>query len=348
MADFRPMSPDEAYALGQQQVRQERPPQTRVKAWRLFELQRLLQGKPRTAQELADHFGVTKRSVQRDLQALEHDGQGLEHHGHAYSLKAAPAQLNAVEALAVHAAARLLYHHSPAYNRHYREGLVKLAAMLPEPARSVAMRSTDDLPQRPEESQALEVVAQAWFERRVIRFDYLKPGQSVPERGNELQVYFVEISRSNLATYVIGFERARRQKVRTFKLSRMQGIVTLADTFTVEEMDSFDPREFLTDAWGVVGGGTVGRVDVRLRFAPEAAYRVMEGGYPGMSEPEVHSDGGLTVSVRSGVDGTGLPREVLPWVLSWGPRVEVLGPENVRAYWLKEAREVLARYGQGP
>lgn len=344
MADLRPLSPDEAYALGQH-ARQDRPPQTRVKAWRLFELQRLLREKPRSAEELAEHFGVTKRSVQRDLQALLADGQGLQRRQHRYWLPATQPPLNAVEALAVHAAARLLFHHSPAYNRHYREGLVKLAAMLPEPARSVAMRSLDDLSQRPEESQALELVARAWFERRILRFDYRKPGQPEPERGNELQVYFVEVSRANLAPYVIGFERARRQAVRTFKLSRMQGIVTLADTFSAEDLAGFDPRAFLSDAWGVVGGGQVGRVVVRLRFAPEAAYRVLEGGYPGMDEPALHSDGSLTASVRAGVDGSGLPREVLPWILSWGPRVEVLGPDNVRAHWLRELRETLARYG---
>lgn len=345
MADLRPISPEEAYALGQQHTRQDRPPQTRVKAWRLFELQRLLREKPRTAQELADHFGVTKRSVQRDLQALTLDGQGLEHHHHKYQLPNVQAPLNAVEALAVHAAARLLYHHSPAYNKHYREGLVKLASMLPEPACSVAMRSTEDLAQRPEESQPLELVARAWFERRVIRFDYKKPGQLELERGSELQVYFVEVSRSNLATYVIGFERARRQAVRTFKLSRMKNMVTLKDTFDEALLSDFDPREFLSDAWGVVGSGTVGRVTVQLKFAPEAAYRIMEGGYPGMGEEELHADGSLTATVRAGVDSSGLPREVIPWILSWGPRVEVLGPANVRAHWLGELRAALARYG---
>lgn len=311
MAELRPLSPDEAFALGQRRVHEERRPQTQVKAVRLYRLQQLLREKPRTAQELADYFGVAKRSVQRDLEVLRQTQEGFGSAKSGYFITAPPPALNAVEALAVHAAARLLYHHSPAYNKHYREGLVKLAAMLPEPARSVAMRSTDELPQRPEESQALELVARAWFERRVIRFDYLKPGQTVPERGKEMQVYFVEIDRTNLAPYVIGFERAHRQAIRTFKLSRMSRLVTLSDTFDEALLHAFDPREFLSDAWGVVGGNAVGRVTVQLRFSPEAAYRVLEGNYPGMSPPERLADGSLLTSVRVGVDGSGLPREVI-------------------------------------
>ncbi|WP_245872942.1 helix-turn-helix transcriptional regulator [Deinococcus planocerae] len=344
MPDLRPMSPDEAY--GRAKDDRNRPPAlVRVKAWRLFELQRLLREKPRTAQELADHFGVARRSVQRDLRALAEGGHGLEQRGYTYALRGTVPHLNAVEALAVHAAARLLYHHTPAFNRHYREGLIKLAAMLPEPARSVALRSAEHLPHRPDESQALELVAQAWFERRVLRFDHCKPGQREPERGFELQVYFVEISRENLVPYVIGWERARRGAMRTFKLSRMHHLALLKDTFDEALVRDFDPRAYLSDAWGVVGGQHVGSVTVRLRFEAGAAYRILEGGYPNMSEPMKHGDGAVEVDVRAGVDRSGLPRELLPFILGFGPRVEVLSPHNVREHWLSELRETLRRHG---
>lgn len=44
--------------------------------------------------------------------------------------------------------------------------------------------------------------------------------------------------------------------------------------------------------------------------------------------------GGREVAVRAGSDDRGFPREILPWVQSWGPRVEVLaerGEEDAAA-----------------
>ena len=47
------------------------------------------------------------------------------------------------------------------------------------------------------------------------------------------------------------------------------------------------------------------------------------------------------------LDGSGLPREVLPWIYSFGPRVEVLGPAHIRKHWLGELREATAQASVG-
>ncbi|WP_298630732.1 WYL domain-containing protein, partial [uncultured Thermus sp.] len=39
----------------------------------------------------------------------------------------------------------------------------------------------------------------------------------------------------------------------------------------------------------------------------------------------------------------GVPWEVLSWIQSFGPRVEVLAPESLRRLWLEEARQVWAK-----
>lgn len=41
-----------------------------TKAIRLSEIPKLLELKPRTTKELAEHFGVAQRAIQRDLQML--------------------------------------------------------------------------------------------------------------------------------------------------------------------------------------------------------------------------------------------------------------------------------------
>ena len=95
-------------------------------------------------------------------------------------------------------------------------------------------------------------------------------------------------------------------------------------------------------AWGVVG--TQGQVaeTITLRFRADTAYRILKGAYVQMSGPISHPDGSITASVAAPVDSSGLPREALPWILSFGPRVQVLSPPHLREYWLGELRAAVA------
>ena len=302
----------------------------------------LLRSRPRSTAELAAHFGVPRRTVQRDLQALRETGEPITELSRGrYAMPASPSSLNPVEALAVHAATRLLHHHAPARNPHYVSALTKLAAMLPEPARTVALASTEELRERPGDDRALELAARAWFEGRVLTFEYRAQGGSGRWRKNELDVYFIEISRDNLAPYAIGYERSYHQRVLTFKLSRMRHARLLDESYTIP--GNFDPRAYLSGAWGIMGTSGGPLVSASLRFTPEAANRIREGGYPNLRVTAELPDGGLEVSVEVGTDDKGFPREILPWVQSWGPRVEVLEPEALRRRWLDEARQVVVR-----
>ncbi|WP_425148719.1 helix-turn-helix transcriptional regulator [Deinococcus sp.] len=318
-------------------------PATRRKVRRLFDITELLRIKARSSLELAQMFGVPQRTVQRDLEDLRDMGLGLEAaSGHRYSLPRAALPFRPVEALAVHAATRLLYHHAASKNRDYLLALEKLTQSLPTSLHEVVTRSIQNLTPQLTDDRVLELVATAWVDRRYLSFEYKSPAGQHERR--ELAVYFVEISRSNLAPYAIGFERRKRGEIRTFKLSRMKHVTPLDDSYTIPP--DFDPRLYLTDAWGVVGGQTE-VVTVTLRFAWEAAYRVLEGGYPNLTVEKLgRPDGTVIVKVRAGMDGSGLPRELMPWILGWGPRVEVLEPPNVRAHWLSEARAVLERFGR--
>ncbi len=142
---------------------------------------------------------------------------------------------------------------------------------LPERIRHTLNASVKDTGATPFAERQMEQVATAWIDGRVLNFDYRRPNGDV-EPGNELCVYFIEISRDNLAPYVIGLERRNRGQVRTFKLSRMTNMSLHQDTYEIDP--HFDPTRFLSDAWGVIGSENP--LTVTVRFAPEAAYRVLE------------------------------------------------------------------------
>jgi predicted DNA-binding transcriptional regulator YafY len=314
------------------------------KSLRLMEARDLLSTRPYTAQELAKTLGVDKRTALRllaDLQAIEVAKEGRSPQ---YQLLQSQ-ELSPVEALVTHSALRMLYHHTPGYEPTYLSALKKLARRLPSPAQELALKSTEDLEHRTlqhqDEGLAMATVAEAWFKRQPIAFDYLKPGGPGRPGQNLLEVYFLEIARTNLGMYVIGYERNRRA-LRTYKLSRMRRVRLVGEPGAYTIPNDFDPRHYLSNAWGVVGSSGGVPVEVRLRFRPEAAYRILEGGYPNLRIASRLPDGGLEVCITVGTDNHNFPLELLSWVQSWGARVEVLEPEGLRRRWLEEARQVAA------
>ncbi|XOB98224.1 helix-turn-helix transcriptional regulator [Deinococcota bacterium DY0809b] len=304
------------------------------RAQRLREMTELLRLRPHSVRELAQRFGCSTRTVQRDLALLEQAGEGVQplRRG-VYAMAPKPSSLDPVEALAVHAATRLLYHQTPAPHKHYVLALDKLAAMLPEPARSLATQSIRPL-RKTGDDRTLELIARAWLELRYVAFEYRSAHGSGRYRPKEVAVYFIEVNRHNLSLYAIGYERSYHKAVRTWKLSRMRNIHLLADTYEIPP--DFSPNDYLQSAWGLMGKRRHG-VLVKLRFAPVAAPRVLENDIHGLEVLREEPDGSLLAQVEVGVDDEGFPIEILPWIQSWGPRVEVLEPENLRQRWRKEA-----------
>jgi predicted DNA-binding transcriptional regulator YafY len=320
------------------------------KSNRLHKLEQLLSLKFWSTKDLADAMGVNQRTAQRYLTEFEARVGPLDKQGKTYRFERKRLQLTDVGALAAHAAVRLLFHHTPGYDREYLSTLDFLAQHLPEPARALAERSTQQLEARrstqrldQQEGMNLAKVAQAWFEGRILNFEYVSPGGSGETRQKSLLVYFVEISRNNLGMYVIGYERSWHNKILTFKVSRLRHATVTNERYTIPE--DFDPSKYLSDAWGVIGNSDGESIEIKLRFAKEVKYRILEGGYPNLEIVKEHPDGQLDVKIRAGVDKTGLPREVLPWILGFGPRVEILAPKHVQEHWLAEMRTAIERFG---
>jgi len=209
-----------------------------AKSARLLALADLLKLRPYRVTELARRFGVSERTVERDLEALKALGQPVERlRRGVYVIRDLPPPLHPIEALALFAAGRLIYHQAP--TRQYRSALEKLARALPQPLRELLLKSAEGLEARNGDSRTLELVARALLERRVLAFEY-RSGGSKNWRPKELLVYFLEANRTNLGLYAIGYERSFHKAVHTFKLSRMRNARLLDETYEIPQ--DFDPR----------------------------------------------------------------------------------------------------------
>jgi predicted DNA-binding transcriptional regulator YafY len=315
---------------------------THQKVLRLLEMVDLLRSRPRSPAELSQALQIQPRTVFRYLADLKDWRPDLQKDDlrHTYSLPHSD-RLTDIEALVTHSALRLLCHHTPGYNRLYLNALEKLGRALPPPAQSAAHQATAQLRSRQDAGQdqgrSLELVALAWFGQQVVRFDYLAAGGSGQPRSNEVEIYFLEVSRSNLGIYLIGYERSHHRAIRSFKLNRIQNIVLHGSTGAYSIPDHFDPLDYLEHAWGIVGSKPV---QVTLRFSPQVAYRLQEETYPGLELSPPDEQGFIPAQITVGTDETGFPIEILPWIQSWGPRVEVLAPQVLRQRWLEEAHQI--------
>ena len=311
---------------------------TASKAARLTDLQQRLTLRAYGVAELAAHYGVTRRTIERDLETLRSLGHGLIEENHRYALPDRASDLNEVEALAVYSATRLLVH-TGAGGRHYRSALEKLARRLPDPARRTTLAAVERLEPGPDD-RILDLVAQAWFRRRVLRCTY-HGAASGSRRTLDLEVWFFELGRRNLEPYVLAFDRTHAHELRMYKLSRMHQARLSSETYAIP--DDFDPDAHLTGAWGVVVGAPV---TVRLHVSPRAApwFREHRG-----REPRLRivgeNEGGLEVELYGHLAADGEVNEMLAFLLGWGPMIEVLAPSAVRARVASAVRDAARLYG---
>ena len=314
----------------------------RSQGQRLLRLIRLLETDRLTSAQLAEQLDCTQQEVQRDLRLLRAESWDVgetEKRPKRYFLSPDATPLSdPVRSVITHALLRMLHHHAPTPSRLYHRAALDLVAQLPERPREVALQSLGAVSN--DTSRILETVAAAWCWGQPLRFSYHKPNalQSKEAVGD---VVFMEISRSNLDWYVF-IRRRGEEVVKTFQLSRFTDATRLENETSPDI--PFDPRAQLGGAWGIVGAGTGPLCIVTLRFLPEALPWVAYRPWPGQISAQRMADGHYLLQIAAPIQGQ-WPLELLAWIRSWGPRVDVLSPPNVREKWLAEASELLFRYG---
>ena len=314
------------------------------KADRLEEIRVLFLRRPTGVgtKEISQLLGVSQRTARRYVMELSERGrmpvyrQGrvwkLAEGGHLDLLRI---QLNLDEALALYLAARMLSAYSDKHNPHVVASLSKLAGLLPETIGTHVECAAEAVSQRqpaPEYLQVLEGLTRAWANRRQVWLTHRDPVSGKRSRCL-FDPFFIEPSFIGDSCYVYGFDHVRRSN-RSFKLEWLERVEVLDTHF---EPPDFDPYEYLKHAWGVRDGCEA--VEVKVRFAKEAASRVRESDWPGEVAREKDQDGRYTL--------TFLVNQVLAlksWIRGWGPECEVLAPEELRREMAADMKAAEALY----
>lgn len=314
------------------------------RAARLLRVATVLHAHPAgiSAQAIADQIGVSKRTVYRDLLAMESDAelpiwQDKGKWGLDSSVFLPPLALTLPEAMTFFLASRVLAKATDEHDPELLSAYVKLAQILP-PVLAEQLHATVDAyattPRNDRFTRVLRVLTRAWAERRIVEISY---GASVyddkPPRVTRVRPYAIEPSALTRALYLIGFDESRAAR-RTFKVERILEASLTPETF--EGSSTTIARELLS-AWDVISDEALVRVVVR--FSPGVAARAAETRWHPSQVTERQPDGSLVWSAS--VAGV---RELRIWVLGWGSDAEVMEPATLREDVAAELARAASRY----
>lgn len=296
-----------------------------------------------SAQALADRIGVSKRTVYRDLQAMDADAElPIWQDGGKWGLDREaflqPLALTLHEATTLFLAARMLAKASDEHDTELIGAFVKLAQILP-PVLAEHVEATVDVfattPPNERFTRVFRTLAEAWAQRRVVEIDY-DAGVYDPTRAprrTRVRPWAIEPSALTHALYLIGWDEAREAR-RTFKVERILAATLTPETFAAPP---HAPVRDMLRAWDVIADEPP--VKVAIRFSPAVAKRAAETRWHPSQQLEPQADGSLVW--RGLVSGL---REIRIWILGWGADAEVLEPTELRDDVAQELRRAAALY----
>ncbi len=294
-------------------------------------------------EEIARRVGMSKRTVYRDLRALEDEiGVPVWSDEGRWGVESEaflpPLRLTVPEAMAVVLSARLMTRYANTYDPDLGAAFQKLEEGLPPALRDHVERTLEILSRRRFDEHFQRTVrdlTRAWADGRIVTFRYT--GAYGTERGPRqarVRPYLLEPSVQTHALYLIGHDE-ERNGLRTFKVERMTDLTVTSETFEPPEGGAME--ELLGHAWDIIADQA--EVDVLLRFAPGVAARVREATWHPTEQVTTEDDGSLVW--RAKVSGT---IEIRLWILSWGADVEVLAPIDLREDVAATLRTALEHY----
>jgi predicted DNA-binding transcriptional regulator YafY len=281
---------------------------------RLFEITYILLNQETiTAKELAEHFGVSQRTIYRDIDALDLAGIPVyTEKGKGGGISLLPefvlnkAILNEREQQEILSA---LQSFSSVKTEETDKVIQKLSAFFKKSM--VNWLEVDFSDWNNPDSDNFAKFKTAIFEHRIAEFDYYSSmGEKTHRRIEPLQLWF-----KSKAWYVKGFCLKRKEK-RLFKLTRIKQLKITKDIFperkifpASNESESEKYKKRL--------------ISLVLKIAPEMTYRVYDEFDDNSIEKQ--PDGSFIVSIECPEDDW-----AIGFILSFAEYIEVLEPERIR------------------
>lgn len=302
----------------------------------------LQSGQSYAVDDLAEMFGLSRRTVFRDLKELQNIGVPYHYNVKESSYKIdpefflPPIDLNLQEALSL----LLLIHKSRDQFQLPFKNSALLAALkiennLPAKLRKYCNTVLQNIsirgyPQAPANSlnKIFSQLQNAIARKRKVTILYHSLFEN-KDITTELSPYHLLYNQR--AWYVLG-KSSVHKAVRTFKLNRIKEL-NVSNRCFVDE-GNFDVSEYIGRAWSMIPEGRI--YNVKLRFLPKVADNVAEVQWHSTQTVTRNKDGSIITEFR--VDGLD---EIIWWILGYGDQVQVLAPAALRERITQVARNVI-------
>lgn len=184
----------------------------------------------------------------------------------------------------------------------------------------------------PSAREYLSVIIDAVKEAHPIRFTYQPFSRINATPGILLEPYFLKIFRQRW--YVIG-RNVKENTVKTYALDRIREAVVLPDTFVIP--DDFDIENYFRDSFGIiVDRSEAKRVSIRTDPRQAKYLRALPLHH---SQDEIIHDSYSIFSYK-----LQLTPDFVQELLSYGPRITVIEPPELRAMIITSLQESLSAY----
>jgi len=293
------------------------------------------------AQDIADHFGISIRTVYRDLLALQEAGVPLAAEaGEGYSLvdgyHLPPVMFTQEEASALFVGGEFVQHLTDAsLKKNVESALLKIRAVLPEERQEylerlqqvTAVLAHPSCFENGFRDDVLTMVQEAVVRRRVLKMEYsANSNGAITKRSVEPLALLYYSDHWHLIAYC-----RLRQDYRDFRTDRIKTIFPDEEIFPPRE--GFSIKQYLQDANKIENPQ-----EVRVKFKPTVARRVRSRYFFGVAE-ETAADGGVIITFV-----VPAPEVLVNWLFSFGTEVEILHPPELRQLLLGEAQKLAAYY----
>ncbi len=287
-----------------------------------------------TAEAMAEHFGLSVRTIYRDIAALGEAGVPiLAEAGIGYSLMKGyllpPVNFSEQEAYAlstgVMLAQRMTTH---SYNEKMQSALDKIKAVLPNEAkhRLELLAKGMATPQTEHPQQAdLSVLQQAIARQQLLTFDYQNASQTHSQREVEAAGLVFYLGRWHLIAWC-----RLRQDFRDFRTDRIQNLQLHSEQF--QARSDFNAKDFLQS------GTPTAQLTAQILFAHTAADRARREWWQGITAEQSNTEG--VVMTLNCSDWTSLAC----WLLSLGTAAKVLVPQELQQEMRRQSSAVFALY----
>ena len=182
------------------------------------------------------------------------------------------------------------------------------------------------------ELDAFETLQKAIKKQSAVSFRY--QGAKDPQARTRT-VHPYHLGLVNSQWYLFAWDPSR-EAMRTFSLARLRGPRMTGKNFQPDSAISVPA--LLAESLGVAYKPKSGEA-IRIRFAPDLANVIAERVWH--PSQKVRKVGGGSIEMTLGVADT---KELRNWIMSWGPRAEVLAPATLRETIAALARDTAALY----